>query len=106
LEVENSKSRTPYGKRMENKRQIIELSNELDDEKSKGRLIESTDPGKVPLPCYFNTGCGVYSDGLTAIEIENDFIRLAKWNRDSSQGALDRQIYNVDQFSCLLEKIK
>jgi UDP-2,3-diacylglucosamine pyrophosphatase LpxH len=89
FEVENSKSRTSYGKRLENKRKIIELTNELDDEKSKGRLIESTDPGKEPLPCYFNTGCGVYSDGLTTIEIENDFIRLAKWNRDSSQGALD-----------------
>jgi hypothetical protein len=84
---------------------IIELANELDDEKSKGRLIESTDPGKEPLPCYFNTGCGVYSDGFTAIEIESDFIRLAKWNRDSSQGALDRQIYNEDKLSNLLKKI-
>ena len=38
----------------------------------------------TPLPCYFNTGCGLYKKGITNIEIEGDKIRLIKWQRDKS----------------------
>jgi UDP-2,3-diacylglucosamine pyrophosphatase LpxH len=69
--------------RSENLRKIAELEMQLEDEKEKGRMIEPTDPGKDPLPCYFNTGCGLYTDGITAIEIDDDEIRLVKWNRDT-----------------------
>ncbi len=31
------------------------------------------------VPCYFNSGCGVYSNGLTGIEIDQGAIRLVKW---------------------------
>ena len=38
----------------------------------------------IPLPCYFNTGSGLYRKGITNIEIEGDKIRLIKWQRDKS----------------------
>ncbi len=34
------------------------------------------------LPLYFNSGCCKYSDGLTAIEISDGRIALAKWTLD------------------------
>lgn len=37
--------------------------------------------GRNPAPHYFNTGCALYSDGLTMIEIENGTIKLVKWHR-------------------------
>jgi len=37
-----------------------------------------------PLPCYFNTGCGHFRNGITNIEIEGDKIRLIKWKRNKS----------------------
>ena len=37
-----------------------------------------------PLPCYFNTGCGHFRNGITNIEIEGDKIRLIKWWRAES----------------------
>ena len=45
------------------------------------------------------------SDGLTAIEIESDVIRLVKWNRDSSQNASDRQVYKEDNLNDILAKV-
>jgi UDP-2,3-diacylglucosamine pyrophosphatase LpxH len=99
LEAENLMRNVTAAKRLDNTHKIHTLLDELDDEKSKGRLIEPTDPGKEPLPYYFNTGCGVFSDGLTAIEIGDEKIRLVKWNRDSSQNDLGYQIYNEDKLS-------
>ena len=66
----------------QNKRLIAEKKKELEHEKERGRLIDTVDPGKEPLPCYFNTGCGLYTDGMTALEIDDDNIRLIKWNKD------------------------
>lgn len=31
------------------------------------------------MPCYFNCGCCVYSNGLTGIELDQGTIRLVKW---------------------------
>lgn len=105
LETENLKIGLAFPQRLANARRIHTLKKELKKEKSKGRLIESTDPGKVPLPCYFNTGCGIYSDGLTAIEIEADAIRLVKWNRDAWPKTLDRQVYKEEKLSNMLAKV-
>ncbi len=33
------------------------------------------------IPCYFNTGCCGYTNGITCIEIEKSSIRLIKWQR-------------------------
>lgn len=35
-----------------------------------------------PAPNYFNTGCALYKDGITVIEIDNDIIKLIKWHRN------------------------
>ncbi|MFQ5632282.1 MAG: metallophosphoesterase [bacterium] len=67
-----------------NLKQIEKSMRKLLDERTKGREIDPTE--KTPLPCYFNTGCGLYSDGITVMEIENDTIRLVKWCRKKTAG--------------------
>jgi Calcineurin-like phosphoesterase superfamily domain len=43
-------------------------------------------PKKMPLPCYFNTGCCSYGDGdVTGIEISDGLIRLVRWLNDESK---------------------
>ena len=42
-------------------------------------------PKKMPLPCYFNTGCCSYGDGdVTGIEISGGMIRLVRWLDDEA----------------------
>lgn len=53
-------------------------------EKKKGRDINPLEESGKLLPCYFNTGSGVYSKGITSIEIEKTKIRLIKWYNDGS----------------------
>lgn len=63
---------------------IKEHKRDLHIEERMGRdpnLLSTT--GK-PLPCYFNTGCGLYREGITNIEIEGDKIRLIKWQSNNS----------------------
>jgi UDP-2,3-diacylglucosamine pyrophosphatase LpxH len=60
---------------------IRDLKRKIRREKKKGRKIESVEPGKHPRPNYFNTGCGIYEDGITGIELADDRIRLVKWHR-------------------------
>lgn len=45
-----------------------------------------------PLPCYFNTGSGLYRKGITNIEIKRDKIRLIKWKSDNSLSLEERRI--------------
>jgi len=40
---------------------------------------------KEPLTCYFYTGCGLYTVGITTTEIVNDEIKLVKWHRDTTK---------------------
>jgi len=65
--------------------QIYEKTIDLADEKKKNREITATDKLKDLKPCYFNTGCALYTDGITAIEIGNDQIRLVEWNRKAKK---------------------
>ena len=104
LRAENSLSRTPKEKRRENLQKIDELERKLEDEKEKGRVIEPTDPAGDPLPCYFNTGCGVYSDGMTAIEIEDDEMRLVKWDRNTFKPS-NFEVYNRGSLSEIVKKV-
>jgi len=69
----------------ENKKKIKELSKKLQEEKKKGRDINPTEPDRKPLPCYFNTGCGLFTTGITCLEIENDEIRLVKWHKEKKE---------------------
>ncbi|MCK4358747.1 MAG: metallophosphoesterase family protein [Candidatus Cloacimonetes bacterium] len=68
-----------------NKKKIKQLKRKLKEEKAKGRDIDPAEPINEPLPCYFNTGCGLYTDGITTIEIVDDEIKLVKWHRDTTK---------------------
>jgi len=48
----------------------------------------------LDLPCYFNSGSGVYRNGLTAIEIEAGEIKLVKW--EYSDGVVEDQFVGDD----------
>lgn len=48
-------------------------------------------PPQKPVPCYFNDGCGVYTNGITCLEIDRGFIRLVKWQKqDKTRRVLAR----------------
>ncbi|MCG7852042.1 MAG: metallophosphoesterase, partial [Methanosarcinaceae archaeon] len=65
------------GKRQE----LKELDKEIKKDLKRGLEITSVEVDHAPYPLYFNTGCGLYADGITGIEIENDVIKLVKWSR-------------------------
>lgn len=71
---------------------------ELGGEELKNRRIDPTEPGRKPRPCYFNTGCTLYTDGITAIEIADDEIRLVKWHRRVKKGN-EREVYDEGKLS-------
>ncbi len=60
--------------------EIDHMERELIEEKERGRKIEPIDPTGKPKPWYFNTGCGLYTNGITAIEIADNKIKLVKWD--------------------------
>ena len=104
LQVQAQKPRLkPEQKRMYLSK-IDQLQRELEDEKEKGRLIEPVELEQRPLPCYFNTGCGLYSDGLTAIEIDDDVIRLVKWNK-YQRNITPREVFNEGKISKFVDDI-
>lgn len=59
------------------------------EEKRRQRVTPAFEPDRAPAPCYYNSGCGLYTEGLTNLEIENRKIRLVKWTRKN--GAQDRR---------------
>jgi UDP-2,3-diacylglucosamine pyrophosphatase LpxH len=69
-----------------NIKKIEKLNQELAEEKLKGREINSAEGNKTPLPCYFNSGCALYTDGITTLEIADDAIKLVKWHRKQKDG--------------------
>lgn len=52
------------------------------NEKSTKMSIERLDSPEELKPCYYNTGCALYSDGVTGIEISEGIIKLVKWDRN------------------------
>lgn len=77
---------------------------DLADEERKNRRISPTDPGREPLPCYFNTGCALYTDGITAIEIANDEIRLVEWNRKVKHGK-EKEVFDKRKLSDIIRDV-
>lgn len=71
---------------------IKKFKKELRAEKRRGRNINPLGTDGESLPCYFNSGSGLYRKGITNIEIENDKIRLIKWQNDSSLSLKKRRI--------------
>jgi UDP-2,3-diacylglucosamine pyrophosphatase LpxH len=104
LRAENTMSRTRKSTRRDIYRKIARLEKQWEDEKEKGRVIEPPDPGAEPLPCYFNCGCGLYTDGITTIEIADDEIKLVKWGRDDS-GAPRFKVYNAGNLNAFVEQV-
>jgi UDP-2,3-diacylglucosamine pyrophosphatase LpxH len=86
LKVENSMSGKSRKTKKANQRKIDRLQDKWDDEREKGRTIEPTETMGEPLPCYFNSGCGLYTDGITNLEIDDDKIKLVKWNNETVDG--------------------
>jgi UDP-2,3-diacylglucosamine pyrophosphatase LpxH len=58
------------------------LRQELRNEMCSRRDIDPAEGTKKPLPCYFNAGCTLYTDGITVLELANDELRLVKWHKD------------------------
>jgi UDP-2,3-diacylglucosamine pyrophosphatase LpxH len=104
LKVDSRKPGLKVAARRDIEDEIALLQEQLDDEREKGRVIEDIDSGPNPLPCYFNSGCGLYTDGLTAIEIADDQIRLVKWCNDTIVGP-ERQVFREDKLSSMLARI-
>ncbi len=89
----------------ENKNEIKRKRKNLKEEKKKGRDIDPTEPDRKPLPCYFNTGCGIFTTGITCLEIDNDEIRLVKWHKDKKEESF-YEIYERDKLSEFLRITK
>ena len=85
LQAEIYANRTNVDLVKRNIKEIGRLLKKSLQEKLKGRDIDPTEADGEPLPCYFNTGCALYTDGITDIEIGDDKIKLVKWDRDASK---------------------
>ncbi|MEE9552659.1 MAG: metallophosphoesterase [candidate division Zixibacteria bacterium] len=95
-----------YNKKFVNSK-IKELSKklaEIRDEELKNRKISRVEGKGKPLPCYFNTGSALYTDGATAIEIENDDISLVKWSK-KKRNKFTRDIFEKESLSELIKEI-
>jgi len=93
---------------------LNESREELARDKSANRL------GQTPIPCYFNSGCCVYTDGITGIELDRGTIRLIKWEisettceckeslkRNSDLFVtIERKIYQSDDLGAILNAIQ
>jgi len=72
-------------------------------EERMGRHSNQLSTTGIPLPCYFNTGCGHFNNGITNIEIEGDKIRLIKWWRNKEQRR--EKLWKEESLSELRKKI-
>lgn len=105
LQAENQMRGIRRTKRRENLQKIDIMQQQYEDEKEKGRVIEPVDPGVDPLPCYFNSGCGLYTDGITCLEIDDDFIRLVKWSKYSVSHQ-PREVFHEGRVSEFVKEIQ
>ena len=87
-----------------NRTKIEELHREERAEAHRKRDIVPTDPHGKPLPCYFNAGCSLYTDGITVIEIAHDAIKLVKWHRDTTKRH-PFEVYERGQLSTFIKEI-
>lgn len=56
-------------------------------------------------PYYFNSGCALYSDGITVIEIANDEIKLVKWHRKPKNSRSKFEVYGQANLSEMISKL-
>lgn len=62
---------------------------ELRRERRRGRDFASVAEGDA-APAYFNSGCGLYREGMTALELDPSEARLVKWGNRRG----DREVYH------------
>ncbi|MFO7951178.1 MAG: metallophosphoesterase family protein [Candidatus Fermentibacteraceae bacterium] len=62
---------------------------ELRHERRRGRDFASVAEGDA-APVYFNSGCGLYREGMTALELDPSGARLVKWGNRRG----DREVYH------------
>ena len=103
LQADNLVNRSDKEIVKKNMKKINQLTRKLNEEKEKGRNIDPAEPIKEPLPCYFNSGCGLYTDGITNIEIVNDEIKLVKWHRDTTKEPRF-EVYEKGRLSEMIDK--
>jgi predicted phosphodiesterase len=90
---------------IENTKKIDRLERMWEEESDRGRDIDPAEEGREPLPCYFNSGCALYTSGITALEIEGDEIRLVKWHRDATE--VPRfAVYNRGMISEFVDQVR
>jgi len=82
--------------------QIDKLNDEISRERKLGRDFQSL--GQEPPPHYFNTGCALYTDGITVIEISNNIIKLVKWHRRATSGNLF-SVYKEEKLSEIIDRL-
>ena len=63
----------------------------LSDERNRDRTFEPLENDAEATPCYFNTGCCLYDNGITSIEIDGTEIHLTKWENDMTQPPVERR---------------
>lgn len=94
--------------------QVIDASTEeLEQDKGVSRIEDN------PVPCYFNDGCCVHTNGITGIEIDRGEIRLVKWEisdtycawgedvrrRPDLFASIERKIYQTGDLGEILSRI-
>lgn len=104
---EKEQSSTDSEKQKKLSKDIKKLKKELRVEKRRGRDINPLETDREPLPCYFNSGSGLYRKGITNIEIEKDKIRLIKWQTDVTLSLENRRIalWKEENLTDLREKL-
>jgi len=83
------------------RKKILELKEDRETERERGRNITSVEKNNPILPCYFNAGCALYTCGITNLEIENDEIRLVKWDNETFK----RDEYRKESLSGYIEDV-
>jgi|Deesub1362A_J573_1020465.scaffolds.fasta_scaffold00293_8 UDP-2,3-diacylglucosamine pyrophosphatase LpxH len=94
--LSQEENQTGVPKKEKTQEEIKNLEKEIQRvlQKTKGLIPPSLDSN--PLPCYFNSGCCGYTNGITALEIHQEIIRLIKWEKDKTRRVL--QEGNLQKF--------
>jgi len=85
------------------RRELREIEKSLKNERESKRDIPALEDD--PAPCYFNTGCGLYNGGITAIELDDDEIRLVKWHNDPEREERRELLRPAARLSALLDRL-
>jgi UDP-2,3-diacylglucosamine pyrophosphatase LpxH len=59
-------------------------------------------PASRAVPCYFNSGCCGFTNGITCIEIDKGQIRLIKWQHENSS----REILVEENLEHIIQRIR